>query len=196
MIQYLLALFILSLNREAKRTLPRPKVGDFCTIAMEQGFADACVPLCTDVRPVSRVAQVCRSAAMEMPRPTVRKWCEHGYSVAYEKTLRDLRSHFKPDTTVVTPSEPVAAEIPPEIETPPTPIVEETPAIVIEDEPVGEITATIPVTLDDKTIDLNIRKGQTAEDAVVEFCKEFVNEDVPGCIRQLLPVVLERMEGL
>ena len=36
----------LLLSREAKKTLPRPKVGDFCSVAMEQGFSDACVPLC------------------------------------------------------------------------------------------------------------------------------------------------------
>jgi hypothetical protein len=28
---------------------------------------------------------------------TVRKWCEHGYTVAYEKTLEDLDQHFKHD---------------------------------------------------------------------------------------------------
>ena len=45
--------------------------------------------------PVARVAQTCRSAAIEMPRPTVRKWCEHGYNVAYAKTLKDLRDRWK-----------------------------------------------------------------------------------------------------
>jgi hypothetical protein len=82
-------------SREAKRTLPRPKVGDFCSTAMEQGFSDVCVALCMDQVPVARVAQTCRSAAIEMPRPTVRKWCEHGYNVAYAKTLKDLRNHWK-----------------------------------------------------------------------------------------------------
>lgn len=64
----------ISVNSEAKRTLPKPKVGDFCSVAMEQGFSDVCVPLCMDQKPNVRVAQACRAAAVEMPRPTVRRY--------------------------------------------------------------------------------------------------------------------------
>lgn len=32
-----------------------------------------------------------------MPRPTVRRWCEHGYNTAYQKTLADLATHFNND---------------------------------------------------------------------------------------------------
>lgn len=81
-------------HRDAKKTLPKPKVGDFCTIAMEQGFSDACVPICLEQVPQSRVAQACRAASMEMPRPTIRKWCEHGYTQAYEKARTQLKGHF------------------------------------------------------------------------------------------------------
>ena len=41
-----------------------------------------------------QVAQTCRAAVVEMPRPTVRKWCETGYNVAYQKTIKDLSNHF------------------------------------------------------------------------------------------------------
>jgi hypothetical protein len=44
---------------------------------------------------VSRIAQTCRAAAIEMPRPTVRKWCEHGYNVAFEKTKKDVGAYFR-----------------------------------------------------------------------------------------------------
>lgn len=81
---------------DAKKTLPRPKVGDFCSIAMEQGFSDACVSLCMGQPPTPRLAQTCRSASIEMPRPTVRKWCEHGYTVGFQKTVQDLRTYFLP----------------------------------------------------------------------------------------------------
>jgi len=81
---------------DAKKTLPRPKVGDFCSIAMEQGFSDACVSLCMGNSPIPRLAQTCRSASIEMPRPTVRKWCEHGYTVGFQKTVQDLRTYFLP----------------------------------------------------------------------------------------------------
>lgn len=198
-----LEVLTLQICREAKRTLPRPKVGDFCTLAMEQGFADACVPLCTDTRPVSRVAQVCRAAAIEMPRPTVRKWCEHGYNMAFEKTLTDLRDHFRAqfsETAVVEDvkqeaSEVVADDISDVSESDALikETVEDTVVHAIEEE-TRELLTTIPVTLDEKALDLKLYKGQNPEDAVVEFCRHYVDDDVAGCIRQLLPVVLERME--
>ena len=75
---------------------------------MEQGFSDACIALCLEQKPVARVAQTCRAAAIEMPRPTVRKWCETGYNVAYTKTLKDLRTHFISDS-------PKAEEVPAEV---------------------------------------------------------------------------------
>lgn len=74
---------------------------------MEQAFSDACVALCLNERPVSRVAQSCRAAAVEMPRPTVRRWCEHGYNVAFSKTSKDLATHFKSINPVEVESEPV-----------------------------------------------------------------------------------------
>jgi len=74
---------------------------------MEQAFSDACVALCLNERPVSRVAQSCRAAAVEMPRPTVRRWCEHGYNVAFSKTSKDLATHFKSINPAEVESEPV-----------------------------------------------------------------------------------------
>lgn len=56
------------------------------------------------------------------------------------------------------------------------------------------VLASIPITIDDMTKDLVVRQGQNAEEAVVMFCRENVAADVPGCIRQLLSVVLEKME--
>merc|ERR1712146_172537 len=56
-----------------------------------------------------------------------------------------------------------------------------------------KIVATIPVTLNDNnTLDLKIHEGQNVEDAIVTFCREHVIDDVSGCIRQLLPEVLEK----
>jgi hypothetical protein len=197
------------MHREAKRTLPRPKVGDFCSTAMEQGFSDACVALCLDQVPVARVSQTCRAAAIEMPRPTVRRWCEHGYNVAFSKTMKDLSGHFKAsDADVVAQND--------------RPFLEEHPAAASGSGVSGEagaprdvyqeqhgqehragagagaaVVATIPVTLEDNTTtDLVVHEGQNAEEAVVEFCREHVADDVGGCIRQLLTVVIEKLNEL
>lgn len=190
------ALSLHYLSRTAKKTLPRPKVGEFCSNAMEQGFSDACVALCTEQKPSSRVAQACRAAAIEMPRPTVRRWCEHGYNVAFTKTVKDLGSYFST-------SSPAAAE-----EVPSTPAaVNERAGEIVGDKvpPVYSnsesdsrpIVATVPVTLDDSvTRELVVHEGENAEEAVVLFCRNnVVDDEVASCIRQLLTVVLDKLSS-
>ena len=188
-------------DREAKRTLPRPKVGDFCTTAMEQGFSDACVALCMEQQPVGRVAQTCRAAAIEMPRPTVRRWCEHGYMVAFQKTLNDLGAHFAP--TVNAPE-----VFPEEDNVPPTPenggfVKEGIPSVYDQANPSKtdssekqdrRVLAAVPVTLEnDEVRTLNVYEGQDAEEAVVEFCREHLPSEVATCIRHLLDLVVEKL---
>jgi hypothetical protein len=164
---------------DAKKVLPRPKVGDFCSIAMEQGFSDACIPLCMGEQPTQRIAQACRAAAMEMPRPTVRKWCEHGYREGYSATVNDLRSHFEVKASDAAPAE--AREL-----------SEEAHAEIAAHIEERKLVNSFPITLDDTTLNLNLYEGQSAEDAVAEFCHVHMNDDISGCIRQLLPIVLER----
>lgn len=192
----------LEMCREARKTLPRPKVGDFCLKAMEQGFSDSCVSLCMNEKPISRVAQTCRAAAVEMPRPTVRRWCEHGYNAAFQKTVSDLRDHFR----VVMESETAnvgISSVQSEDVTSTTATVSETSERLLQDisdssgdstESKQAVLATIPVTLDDVTRDLVVLEGQNAEEAVVVFCRQHMAGDVSSCIRQLLPVVLEKLD--
>jgi hypothetical protein len=189
---------------------------------MEQGFSDACVAMCMDEKPVPRVAQTCRAAAIEMPRPTVRKWCEHGYNTAFGKTVKDLKSHFRPDA-VATPFTPEKV-----LEAQPDVVREAAAAVmdhhdalaaareadaaakVVVPKETGPVTpvqsgsglrggnrsvkATLPITIGDSTKDLVVYEGQNAEDAVVVFCRDNVPEDVSSCIRQLLPTVLAKLE--
>ena len=178
---------------------------------MEQAFSDACVALCLNERPVSRVAQSCRAAAVEMPRPTVRRWCEHGYNVAFSKTSKDLATHFKPIRQAE--AEPVATE-----EVIPDPVVEEVESVTpvdvkesvesaaassrttpnrplrgVSPQASSVVVATIPVTIEDKTTDLVVLEGQNPEEAVVAFCRTHVPDDVSSCIRQLLTTVLDKI---
>eukprot|EP01038_Epipyxis_sp_PR26KG_P014049 gene14049-18842_t len=195
----------LEMCREAKRTLPKPKVGDFCSTAMEQGFSDACIALCMEQKPIARVAQTCRAAAVEMPRPTVRRWCEHGYTVAYKKTLTDLAFHFRPEPEQQI-DEPIEQR---ELESESISNEELTKVgeSIVTDHVVNHhsggqkdetrsVLATIPITLDDTTLELTVYNGQNAEDAVVDFCRQYVPDDVSPCIRQLLSVVLEKLDEL
>jgi hypothetical protein len=157
---------------DAKKTLPKPKIGDYCTIAMEQGYSDACFALCMYETPVNRVAQACRAASMEMPRPTVRRWCEHGYNVAYKKTIVDLADTFGTQEPI-TEAAPAAEE------------PKAAPAAVIN---------TIPISLDDQMHNLLVHEGESVEDALAAFCHKHAADDTAGCIRHLLPIVLETLE--
>jgi hypothetical protein len=191
----------LEICREAKRTLPRPKVGDFCSTAMEQGFSDACVALCMEQQPVARVAQTCRAAAIEMPRPTVRRWCEHGYNTAFRKTMEDLRTHF-----VVVQQQRQEQEFEPALEEAMESSFpnggsnsnqfqsESVPSIYTDGEAERKIVARIPVTLEnDETRTLFVHEGQDAEEAVVAFCREYLPSEVSTCIRHLLDSVMESL---
>lgn len=186
----------LEMCREAKRTLPRPKVGDFCSTAMEQGFSDVCFALCMDQPIVNRVAQSCRSAAIEMPRPTVRRWCEHGYTVAFEKTIDDLTPYFQSNPGSAD-AEDVAQghdEVIAKTGNTPDDNVEIYKSSQTE---ARKVVATLPITLDDNsTKDLLVHEGQSAEEAVVEFCRENVPAEVSNCIRQLLSVTIEKLAEL
>lgn len=269
-----LEVLTLEICRDAKKTLPKPKVGDFCSNAMEQGFSDACNAICMDEKPVARLAQACRSAAVEMPRPTVRRWCEHGYRTAFEKTIGDLSSHFKPDgpadkkskkmqderdtraaqqtadnkakadkvaaataaaaaanaakqtaaaaaaekttadktevkdkapaakasekTPTTTEKSKTATTTKVEVETTeekkaadPNAMVEE---VVTASGRERVVSATITVTIDDNNeTKLLVYEGQTAEEAVLEYCQKNAADDISACIRQLLPVVMEKL---
>ena len=161
---------------------------------MEQGFSDACTSLCLGQRPVPRVAQSCRSAAIEMPRPTVRKWCEHGYNIAYSKTKAELATHFLKEAKKNASSEQVEDE---SINSETSEIQEKTHSDSTNDENQIETTlrvlASIPVTLDENTThEVVIYEGQNVEDSVVSFCREYVRGDLSACIRHLLPEVLNK----
>ena len=173
---------------------------------MEQGFADACIPLCMGERPTSRLAQSCSKAASEMPKPTVRKWCEHGYNVAFTKSLKDLRGQFQITQQSVPVQEEIVSEREREqernhenerrenVET----VIEQTPEADEEEEGENEevaekVLARIPITLDDVEYTLTIHEGTDVSQAVESFCEERVPVDVAGCVQELLPSVLQKM---
>ena len=56
------------------------------------------------------------------------------------------------------------------------------------------VHATITITVDDNNeTQLVVYEGQTAEEAVVEYCQANAADDTAGCIRQLLPVVIDKL---
>ena len=55
------------------------------------------------------------------------------------------------------------------------------------------IRMSIPITLDDKPMNLLVFQQHDPVEAVAVFCQEHFLDDVSGCIRQLLPDVLDRL---
>lgn len=187
--------------RDAKKILPRPKVGDYCTTASEQGFSDACMDLCMGKIPVSRLAQTCRAASQEMPRPTVRRWCEHGYQVAFSTTKKVMATEFTVATTIDGASEPTADAAAggtdaAAADAADTATAADAAAAAAAAEPTRKLVATIPITLDDAVVDLEMFEGDSAEDSVVVFCRAHLGDDIAGCIRELLPTVLDRLADI
>ena len=179
--------------RDAKKQLPRPKIGDFCDMGMEQAYSDACIALCTEEKVVSRIAQTCRAAAIEMPRPTVRKWCEHGYNVAFDKTKKDVGRYFynekmRNQQEVDATTRQTQQQQTQQKQEPPKQETASSSAAAS-----GKVITSVPITLDESTLDLNVHEGETAEDATIAFCKIHLKDDMSGCIRQLLPNVLDAM---
>jgi hypothetical protein len=161
---------------DAKKLAPIPKVGHYCMIAMEAGYRDACQAMCTQTKPEYNIATACRRAAMELPRPTVRQWCEHGYSEAFAKTQKDLAPLFQAELLAkVTPSP---------------------RNVKVKTSTSGEIKkseqGSLSVQHQGKTAQIRLLAGQSLEDAVVAFC-QYEATDMTECIREVLPQALETM---
>jgi hypothetical protein len=129
---------------------------------------------------------------MEMPRPTVRRWCEHGYQVAFTKTKKVMATEFV-DKFPKAASDSESAGM---NEGDASPEEDKMAAAEKEEEQVEtrKLMATLPITLDDKVVDLHIFDGDSAEDAVVVFCREHLSDDIASCIRELLPTVIDRLQ--
>lgn len=155
-----------------------------------------------------------------MPRPTVRKWCEHGYSVAYDKVLSELGNHFtSPNVADTTEIEEVGevesiSNIDSEIvqkqdiseeamETTATEHIEVKTGTSInikneqnQDSMTRELIATIPVNIKDISLDIQVYAKDDPTEVVTAFCREHLSDDLQACLRQLLPTVLERLDEI
>jgi hypothetical protein len=79
---------------DAKKLYPRPRVGDACIRGMENGFYDVCVPACLAKAPENRIWSACKKSSNELPKPTMGKWCEHGYREGYRAASIKLEGVF------------------------------------------------------------------------------------------------------
>jgi hypothetical protein len=164
----------LDICAKAKKELPVPKIGNFCTAAMEAGYRDACMALCMEEKPEYRIAAACREAAIELPRPAVRRWCEHGYSTAFSSTQRALESLNIMDLTDPKQEDDLYH------------------GSGVKGDPANE-EVTIGFAYKGSNYTLKLSKALGAEEAIVSFCKEHPVDSLVDCIRDILPNVIERL---
>lgn len=81
-------------HREARKLYPRPRVGNACSDGMEAGFYDVCMPTCMGKESENRIWYACKKASDELPKPTMARWCEHGYREGYRAASIKLEGVF------------------------------------------------------------------------------------------------------
>lgn len=83
--------------REARRTLPRPKVGETCGKAFNKAYGDVCNTLCdlgyTDAMTFLRsdVHEYCKEPKTWFPKPTLGNACVDGFNGAVEGIAKVMR---------------------------------------------------------------------------------------------------------
>jgi len=174
---------------EAKKTTPVPKLGSFCSSAAERGYRDSCLALCMNMKPSFDIAPACRAAAIELPRPTVRNWCERGYREAFSRAKTHLSALFHQDASE---SEDASSSGKGSASTrgdPEAAMKSGAPTVAKDEEARGGVQR---VMLRNKKVTIEVAPGQDVEDAVVVYCSRNGEIDASECIRIILPQVLDR----
>lgn len=65
---------------------------------METGYYDVCMPLCLGQKVENRQWYACRKVSDELPKPTMARWCEHGYVAGFNAAGRALVNVFQSDS--------------------------------------------------------------------------------------------------
>eukprot|EP00633_Aureoumbra_lagunensis_P001280 CAMPEP_0197285722 /NCGR_PEP_ID=MMETSP0890-20130614/1091_1 /TAXON_ID=44058 ORGANISM="Aureoumbra lagunensis, Strain CCMP1510" /NCGR_SAMPLE_ID=MMETSP0890 /ASSEMBLY_ACC=CAM_ASM_000533 /LENGTH=177 /DNA_ID=CAMNT_0042753517 /DNA_START=179 /DNA_END=712 /DNA_ORIENTATION=+ len=176
--------------------LPRPKIGKACTSAYDDGATLACMAVCegTDIPAKDgKSAEFCRPYITDYPKPTVHKACRSGYSLGFEKGLTAAQALGESVKTEATPismerataqQAPVIDEYPPKSEDP------------IDEPPTRRLLVSMPVTVDDNEIHLEIFSDQDADEQLLTFCSTYMTDSQDSCVRQLSPHVQRKLAAL
>lgn len=181
--------------RTYRMMLPRPKVGKACTSAYDDAAITACVAACEN-EPIpardGKSADFCRKYIQEYPKPTVHKSCRTGYSLGFDRGLDGGKNLATRGVTIDTTTSIAQPEQSPEEL--PDDIPEETP----EAEPVTErrLLVSMPVTVDDTEIHLEIFSGEDAIARIGAFCAEHMADSQESCARQLTPHVERKLASI
>lgn len=180
--------------RTYRMMLPRPKVGKACTSAYDDAAITACVAAC-ESEPIpardGKSADFCRKYIQEYPKPTVHKSCRTGYSLGFDRGLDGGKNLAAQGITIDTTTTVTQPEVSEEL---PSDIPEEAP----EPEPMTErrLLVSMPVTVDDTEIHLEIFSGEDAIARISAFCAEHMADSQESCARQLTPHVERKLASI
>ena len=121
------------------------------------------------------------------------KSCRSGYGKGYEKATQLVRDYDWREVRgeIVPPEPPVETttkreEAPVEPAKPPSPEPKATTA-----EP--RLLVSLPVTVDDQEIYLQVFEGDDHTQKIQEFCDQYMADSAASCVSQLTPHVLKKL---
>ena len=181
--------------RQYRMMLPRPKVGNACTKAYDKGAEAACIATCEglEIQKDAKMTEHCRDKIQDYPKPTVHKACRTGYALGFEKGAKaaeDFKIIKKQPVAVAT--EPVAPEKAPEAVPEAVPEEKKEPA---SEEPVPrKLLVTMPVTLDDEEVHLEIFDDADPAAQLDAFCGTHMADSIDTCVKQLTPHIQRKLQ--
>jgi len=202
--------------RSYRMMLPRPKVGRACTSAYDSGAMTACVAVCENEEVPNKdgkSAEFCRPYITDYPKPTVHKACRTGYGLGFEKGLAAAQdAQNKPKDAAAPKAE--AAKTAKAVEEkkneaapPAKKEEEEAPAAVAAaakeeeeeetEEPAAQrkLLVTMPVTVDDSEVHLEIYDDAEPAAQLDAFCGQYMSDSQESCVRQLTPHIQRKLKG-
>jgi len=175
--------------RDWRMMLPRPKVGKACTQAYDDAAFAVCAARCEGRDPPRReglMGNFCREYTAKTPKPTMGKSCRSGYGKGFDKGLTIDVGPAKQAAPPVETQTKRAPEPEPEVqeEAPPSP----EPAAT---EP--RLLVSLPVTVDDREIYLQVFEGEDHTQKIQAFCDQYMADSAASCVTQLTPHVEKKL---
>lgn len=176
--------------RDWRMMLPRPKVGKACTQAYDDAAFAVCTARCEGREPPRKEAltgNFCREYTAKTPKPTMGKSCRSGYAKGFDKGLLIDVGRSAPEPAKPEPKrapEPEPEPEPEKREAPPSPEPAST-------EP--KLLVSLPVTVDDQEIYLQVFEGEDHMKKIEAFCMQYMADSSSSCVTQLTPHVEKKL---
>ena len=190
--------------RSYRMMLPRPKVGRACTSAYDDGALTACLAACSAAevpQKDGKSAEFCRKFITDYPKPTVHKACRTGYSLGFDKGLKAFSDKKEAQSVEAKEEQPPPMlqqeekKQEPAAEKKNDVVAPEKKEVTKEEEKVQrKLLVTMPVTVDEEEIHLEIFDDADPEAQLDAFCGQHMSDSHESCVRQLTPHLQRKLQ--